>query len=150
MIRTYSYDPSLITDQGKDQMRFELGDTETEDQELTCALCDEEYDAIIAKYGESWRRARLKCLEAICMKLSFEVDTSVGGLSYSLSARAERWQKMLEAEKKKAALVATPILCPSVNGIGGPEDGGHYFYADMQHNHRKCAPTAPKRGLKRV
>ena len=149
MTRTYTYNPALITDQGKDQMRFELGDTEVDEAEMTCALCDEEYTAIITKYGSSWRKARLKCLEAICMKLSFEVTTSIAGLSYSLDARAERWQKMYAAEKKKAA-AAMPILCPSVNGLGGPEDGGHYFYADMQHNHRKCAPTAPQRGLKDV
>ena len=34
---TYSYDPARIRERGKDQMRFELGDTVTEGGADTCA-----------------------------------------------------------------------------------------------------------------
>lgn len=148
MSRTYSYDPANITAKGKDQMRFELGDTETDEEEMTCVLCDEEYTAIINS-AASWRRARLQCLKAICMRLAYEVNTSIDGLSYSLDARAERFRKMYEEEKKKAALTG-PISCPALDGPVGPEDGGHYFYADMLHNHRKCPSTAPQEGFRNV
>ncbi|MGO5028967.1 hypothetical protein [Candidatus Agathobaculum pullicola] len=50
MASTYTYDPSMITLKGKDQMRFELGDTVIQGGNMTAALCDEEYEAIITKY----------------------------------------------------------------------------------------------------
>ena len=74
---TYTYDPSRITEGGISQMRFELGDTMIEQGPMTCPLCDEEYTAIIKKYGSNWRRARYMCLKAIVMKLSYEVVLQV-------------------------------------------------------------------------
>ena len=35
---TYSYDPTKIRERGKDQMRFELGDTVTEGGADTCSV----------------------------------------------------------------------------------------------------------------
>lgn len=136
MTGTYSYNPAKITDGGVDQMRFELGDTVVDMEGITSPLCNEEYSAIIQKYGKSWRKAKLKCLEAICMKLSYEVDTSVGGLSYSLSERFDRWKKMLDEAKKEAAAVAgVPRAgCP---GSLMPHGGTPYFYNDMHMNPRK-------------
>ena len=133
---TYSYDPTKITDGGVDQMRFELGDTIIDMEDITSPLCDEEYNAILTKYGSNWRKAKLKCLEAIVMKLSFEVTTSVGGLSYSLSERYERWKKMLDDAKKEAKAVAN---VPRAGNAGSlmPHGGTPYFYNDMQANTRK-------------
>lgn len=54
MPATYTYDPSMITVEGKDRMRFELGDTVVQGGNLTAALCDEEYEVTIAQY---WRIA---------------------------------------------------------------------------------------------
>ncbi len=133
---TYTYDPTKITEQGRDQMRFELGDTVVDMGGITSPLCDEEYDAILRKHGANWRKAKYKCLEAIVMKLSYEVDTSVGGLSYSLSDRFKRWKEMKDEAKKQ------------LNGIAGvpragdpaslmPHGGTPYFYNDMQANKRK-------------
>lgn len=133
---TYSYDPTQITEGGRDQMRFELGDTIVDLGPISSPLCDEEYDAILAKYGKSWRKAKLRCLEAIVMKLSYEVNTSLDGLSYSLSERYERWKKMLDDEKKKASgLFSVPR--PGFEGSLSPHGGTPYFYNDMQANRRK-------------
>lgn len=136
MPANYTYDPSRITEGGLDQMRFELGDTVVDMGGITSPLCDEEYMAIIGKYGSKWRKAKIKCLEAICMKLSYEVDTSVGGLSYSLNQRFERWKKMLEEEKKEAAALNG---VPTAGNAGSlmPNGGTPYFYNDMQANRRK-------------
>ena len=133
---TYSYDPTKITEGSVDQMRFELGDTVVDMADKTCALCDEEYQAIINKYGSSWKRARYECLKAICMKLSFEVDTSVGGLSYSLSQRFDRWKQMQEAAKKELAAIHG---VPRAGDPGSLMPNGRtpYFYNDMQANYRK-------------
>ena len=133
---SYTYDPTKITEQGMDQMRFELGDTVVDLEGITSPLCDEEYRAILGKYGKNWRTAKIKCLEAIVMKLSYEVNTSLDGLSYSLSERYERWKKMLDEEKKRAsALVSTPRV--GFEGSLMPHGGTPYFYNDMQANRRK-------------
>ena len=132
----YTYDPSKITEGGMDQMRFELGDTVVDLDTITSPLCDEEYNAIIQKYGKSWRRAKFECLRAIVMKLSYEVDTSIGGLSYSLDQRYERWKKMYDDAKKDANAIAST---PRVGNPGSlsPHGGTPYFYNDMQANRRK-------------
>ena len=133
---TYSYDPTKITDKGKDQMRFELGDTVTDMQGATSPLCDEEYQAIISKYGRSWKRAKYECLKAICMKMAYEVDTSVGGLSYSLSERYERFKKMKDSlQRELAGVYGVPR--PGNPGSLMPNNGTPYFYDDMQANRRK-------------
>ena len=133
---TYSYDPTKITEGGMDQMRFELGDTVVDLETITSPLCDEEYTAIINKYGKNWRIAKLKCLEAIVMKLSYEVNTSVGGLSYSLSERYERWKTMY-AEAKKQANAVAGVPRAGFAGSLMPHGGTPYFYNDMQANRRK-------------
>ena len=40
MAGTYSYDPAKLEEDGKDLMRFQLGDTMVEGKEKTCALTD--------------------------------------------------------------------------------------------------------------
>lgn len=135
---TYSYDPTKITEQGLHQMRFELGDTVVDMGAASSPLCDEEYNAILAKYGQSWRKARYECLKAIVMKLSYEVDTRVDGLSYSLSQRYERWKKM--ADEEKATLMAMGGLPIAREDALMPAGGTPYFYNDMQTNIRKFGP----------
>ena len=135
---TYSYDPTKITENGVDQMRFELGDTVVDIEGVSSPLCDEEYTAILDKYGQSWRKAKMKCLEAIVMKFSYEVNTSVGGLSYSLdhanilSVISGQKKMYDEAKKEEAAMGGLPLVgCPDAIS------GAPYFYNDMQANIRK-------------
>lgn len=133
---TYTYNPAKCQDGGIDQMRFELGDTVTDMDAIVSPLCDEEYAAILKKYGKNWRRAKYECLKAICMKLAYEVNTSVDGLSYSLSERYERFKKMKdEAKKELAAIGGVPR--PGNPGSLSPHGGTPYFYNDMQANRRK-------------
>lgn len=134
----YTYDPSKITDGGLDQMRFELGDTVVDMEGITSPLCDEEYNAIIGRYGKKWRVAKLRCLEAIVMKLAYEVNTSVGGLSYSLDQRFERWKKMLEEEKKVVAgVMGVPVAGDPSSLIPNGLTPTPYYHNDMQANIRK-------------
>lgn len=135
-IFTYSYDPTKITAGGVDQMRFELGDTVVDMEGVSSPLCDEEYTAIISKYGENWRKARFYCLKAIVMKLSYEVNTSVGGLSYSLSDRYERWKKLYDDEKKTMGGIYGVPVAGNPTSLS-PHGGTPYFYNDMQANRRK-------------
>jgi hypothetical protein len=126
---TYSYDPGSCQDKSVNQMRFELGDTDVRGKSRTAALCNEEYTAMIKGKG-SWNQAKLACLEAIVMKLSFEVDTSVGGLSYSLSARADRWMQMRDKLKQQ---LTGGIPCGNAQALSSPA----YFYPGMLSNRRK-------------
>ena len=133
---TFSYDPTKITEGGKDQLRFELGDTVVDMGGIPAVLSDQEYDAILGKYPNSWRSAKFYALQAIVMKLSYEVDTSVGGLSYSLNQRFDRWKKMLDEEKKAmAGLMGLPT--PGDPTSLSPYGGTPYFYNDMQRNWRR-------------
>ena len=133
---TYSYDPSKITDGGVDQMRFELGDTVVAMEGAASPLCDEEYKAILDKYGNNWRTAKYKCLEAICMKMSYEVNTSVGGLSYSLSERYNRFKAMMDEAKKEMSAIHGVPRAGNTASLS-PHGGTPYFFNDMQANRRK-------------
>ena len=133
---TYTYFPDKITEGGVDQMRFELGDTVVDMDGMTSPLCDEEYKAILAKYGKNWRMAKYKCLEAICMKLAYEVNTSVGGLSYSLSERYNRFKAMKDDAKKEMSAISGVPRAGNPGSLS-PHGGTPYFYNDMQANRRK-------------
>ena len=133
---TFTYDPTKIADGGLDQMRFELGDTVVDMEGISSPLCDEEYTAIIGKYGTHWRKAKFMCLRAIMMKLSYEVNTSVDGLSYSLDQRYQRWKQLYDdAKKEQIALGGVPRAGDP--GSLMPHHGTPYFYDDMQANIRK-------------
>lgn len=135
MGRTYSYNPVNITEKGVDRMRLELGDTVFAPGELTGALCDEEYAAIIGE-NKRWKRAKIKCLEAILMKYSHQVNVSVDGLSYSFKDRVDFWKQLL-AETKRQCSIGVPTANPlALNGRIGGES---YFYNDMHGNPRTDA-----------
>ena len=76
MKKTYTYNPEKIGEQGVDRMRFELGDTMVEGEQETSALCNEEYEAIIAA-RKTWKRAKLTALESIMRRFGMEVNTTV-------------------------------------------------------------------------
>ena len=119
-------------------MRFELGDTVVDMEGISSPLCDEEYSAILDKYGKKWRVAKVMCLRAIVMKLAYEVDTSVGGLSYSLSQRYDRWKAMLDREEKIAASInGVPVAGDPMSLIPHGLTPTPYYHNDMQANRRK-------------
>lgn len=132
----YSYEPILCMDGSFNQMRFELGDTVIEEVGLSSMLSDEEYMAILDANEGKWKQAKLVCLEAIMMKLSYEVDTKVDGLSYSLNQRADRWQAMYDKLKKE--LKATDAVGGIKYGLpNSTERKPYYFHTDMHSNPRK-------------
>lgn len=133
---TYSYSPEKCQDGGVDQMRFELGDTVTDMDAATSALCDEEYQAIINKHGKNWKKAKFLCLDAICKKLAYEVSTSVDGLSYSLQERYPRFEKMRDDLKKELSAVGSAPRAGNPASLS-PHGGTPYFYNNMQANRRK-------------
>lgn len=127
----YTYDPAKITEQGKDRMRFELGDTMVEGQADTSALMDEEIQAALDTHPKSWKRAKLMLLESICRRFAYEVDTKTGPLSLGLKDRAKLWKE--DYEKLKKEISAESCNVPKIgNGMNEPP----YFYTGMQENRR--------------
>lgn len=131
---TYSYDPTKIRERGKDQMRFELGDTVTEGGADTCALSDEEYDAILdgLKEGKkAWVRAKLAVLEAIMFRFSYQMDTKVDVLQYGLGDRAAHWKQLYDDLKKQVrASVSVPAMASAI------QNTPPYFHTGMEENPR--------------
>lgn len=127
MPASYNYDPSRLKEKGKDLMRFQLGDTMVEGKEKTCALSDEEYEAIL-EMNPAWKRAKLVCIESIFRRFSYEPDTETGPLSFQFGARAKMWQE--EYEKLKKELSASDL---SVAAISAQSSCGKppYFYTGM-------------------
>ena len=129
--KTYTYNPEKIGESGVDRMRFEIGDTMVEGEQETSALCNEEYEAIIAA-RKTWKRAKLAVLESIMRRFGMEVNTTVGPLKLEMQSRAEFWRKQYEQLKKECGADTVPTA-----GKVSPEsgtDGGHYFYGGMHDN----------------
>lgn len=137
---TYSYDPTRIRAWGKDQMRFELGDTQVEGGADTCFLADEEYTAFLedARPGaKTWNHAKLKVLEAILFKASYQVDTKIDVLEYKFGDRADRLRKLYDDLKKQVmAAASVPTLPPSM------ANEPPYFHKGMQENHAAMHPES--------
>lgn len=133
---TYSYNPEKIAENGVDRMRLELGDTTFAPGELTAALCDEEYKAIIGQH-KTWKKAKLECLRAIVMKFAHQVNFSVDGVSYSFSDRLEFWKAQYKEAKTENSL-GVPTANPLA--LNGEIGGGPYFYNDMMANPRRDFP----------
>jgi hypothetical protein len=125
----YTYKPEEIQDESVSRMRFELGDTTFRPGELTAALCDEEYSAILDS-KKSWKKMKIDCLKAIVMKFAHQTDLTVNGISYSFSKRLDFWKKLL-SEMKASDSTAIPTMDMS---FLNDSDGGHYFHNDMHKN----------------
>lgn len=134
MTMTYSYNPAKIKARGKDQMRFELGDTQTEGGADTCALADEEYETMLMGLKEgkrAWLFAKLAVLEAILFKMQYQVNTKIDVLQYDFGDRAERWRKMYETLKKQT--LATAAISTMASSV---QDTPPYFHKGMEENPR--------------
>lgn len=129
---TYTYDPLKIKERGKDQMRFEIGDTLVDGGADTCVLADEEYEGILSGTADgsaAWKKAKLSILEAVLFKMSYQVNTKIDVLQYDFSGRAEQWKKLYNDLKNEVGKsLAVPIM--DVGAMKKPP----YFYTEMQSN----------------
>ena len=134
---TYTYDPGNMRDAsgrtiyGLDLMRFELGDVMVEGEADTCAMCDEEYLAVIPSSVptvRAWKKTKLKCLESIMHRFAYEPDTKDGPVSWAFGDRAKLWKSMYDDLKKELAITAASA--PAIGALvqNPPEP---YFYAGM-------------------
>ncbi len=140
---TYTYDPKKIKEHGKDRLRFELGDTQTDGGAETCALSDEEYEGLLDEIQpgkRAWLRVKLDAVNAILHKMAFEVDTKIDVLEYKFGDRAERWQKLKNTlEKELLGMTSVPLIDASIRKTPP------YFHTGMQGNPNAAdSPAAPR------
>ena len=94
---TWTYDPSIPTD--KDAVRFEIGDTDTNDQ----LLQDEEIGYLLTTEG-TVLGAAIVAAEKAAAKLAKQADQTVSKVSVSLSQRAEAYRKLVGDLKNRLAI----------------------------------------------
>ena len=143
----YTYTPSNVATYSPDRMRFELGDTMVEGGVETCALCDEEYSAVLSGLPSSpsarqWKKHKLRCLEAIMRKFAYEPNTKVGPADFKFGDRAKLWKQMYDDLKSElgttaASASAISVLAqnPATSEITPP-----YFYNGMM-SHEEAEGT---------
>ncbi len=129
---SYTYDPSKIPENGKDRMRFELGDTMVEGGSDTSALTDEEIEAALQTYLGAWKKAKFFLVESVYRRFSYEVNTRTGPLTLELQERAKRWEAMYNALKKEVDAEAVTVPPLYEDGRNKPP----YFHTGMHRNER--------------
>lgn len=132
MGRTYTYEPEKISENGKDRMRFELGDTMVEGGSDTSALTDEEITAAIEMFPKKWKRAKLTLLESICRRFAYEPDTKTGPLSFTFGERAKLWRE--DYEKLKKDVENGSLAVPMYGADPERRSKSPYFYTGMMEN----------------
>lgn len=132
MKKGYTYDPEKIKEDGKDRMRFELGDTMVEGGADTSALTDEEITTVLGMYPGRWKRAKLALLESICRRFTYEPDTRTGPLTFGFGERAKLWREDYEKLKKEVQNAPASIPQPGTGMDGRARPP--YFYSGMMQN----------------
>lgn len=112
---TYSYDPSKIGERGLDRMRFELGDVFVEEPEKSAYLSDEEI-SVALESSASWKRAKLRLIETLLRRFSYEVDTKVAEADWKLHQRVDDWKA--EYARLKAEVDAEEIAASGALKVG--------------------------------
>ena len=104
---TYSGNPSASS---RDQVRFEIGDTDQGDQQLQ----DAEVDYLLAQTPDPYYAAACGC-DAIAAKMSRQAQKSVGAISIAANQRADAYRKRAVELREKAV---------RINGLPGIGVGG--------------------------
>lgn len=125
----YTYDGTKIGEQGKDRMRFELGDVMVDDGPRNAYLSDEEIEAMIETHKPSWLMAKLALVESVLRRFSYEVDMRSGPLQLSLSQRYNAWKAMYDKLKTEAEAASS---APDYGAKGNSRPP--YFYEGMHDN----------------
>lgn len=127
---TYSYNPELIGEFGKDRMRFELGDTFVEEEEKTAYLSDEEISAVIEN-SSTWKKAKFQLVESLIRRFAYEVDEKTSPAEWSWHQRFENWKKLRDELKSSAdAESISPLGNSNPSKLKRPP----YFFEDMHAN----------------
>lgn len=126
-----TYDPNAVNQNGKDRIRFELGDTDPDDAELQ----DEEIEAILETQSEAtvpWLRSAAMLARVVHRRYSRQATFSVGTIKFDYQGRAEQWGKLADSLEVQAGVGiagASTSAAPSAGGVAAL--GENYFYKGM-------------------
>lgn len=115
----YTYDQTKILEWGVDRMRLDLGDTDVENGGESCALSDEEYEALINDTygaGRTWKYAQLRCLQVIVARMAMMTDVQLDGMTLDMTQRYERWRIMLRCKQELFKGLSAPRCSCSDKG----------------------------------
>lgn len=104
----WSYDTSLTTT--RDRVRFLIGDTDTNDQQLS----NEEISFVLSDNSDKVYAAAVECVRALRAKFARLVDRSVGDLKNSYSQRQKAYEDLETALQKKATGNIASIMAGAV------------------------------------
>lgn len=110
MAASYSYDESRLAENGKDYMRYVIGDVNVENGGQSAYVSDEAIQAMLDRFP-TFRMAEIALLKHLLRRFSYEVNTQVGALRLDLKDRVEHWRQLLkelqaESSSPQAALTA--------------------------------------------
>lgn len=104
---TYSSNPAYSA---KDQVRFLIGDTDSNDP----LLDDQEIAWVLSKYNNSPINAAIRCCESVVAKFSRLANEAVGQVRIDFSQKAEGYTRMMTILKTR---LATEDAAPYAGGI---------------------------------
>lgn len=126
----YTYDPTKLTEPGKDRMRFELGDVMTDGGAETAYFSDEEIEAMLQVYPR-WKRAKFELVKSVLHRFAYETDTKVGAMQLWLDQRYAHFKALYEELKNEAEAASTMPGDAAMKRKGPP-----YFFEGMHNNRR--------------
>ena len=126
---TFSFDASQINDGGLNQARFELGDCLVVEPEKNAFLSDEEILAVL-ETNLSWKRKKLRLIDSLLHRFSFEVNQSVREAEWQLSDRFKHFEAL---RKKLLDEIAAEGICA---GFKKSSARPPIFYLGMNDNRR--------------
>lgn len=98
----WTYDGTLDTNGEK--VRLLIGDTDTNDQQLT----DAEISYFLTEAGSNIRLAAILSVEALIAKYARQVDTSIGDLRVGASKKVANYEALLTRLRMRQLTEATP------------------------------------------
>ncbi len=109
MTWSYTGDP---TSSNRDQVRFLIQDTDSEDQ----LLQDGEVDFLLLEHPAP-QRAAVRACEILMIKFAREVDSSVGSVREACSQRHKQYTELLKTLKRRASIANVAPLAGGIDQL---------------------------------
>lgn len=128
MVWTYTDSPATST---SDELRFYIGDTDANDQQLT----DAEVAFLLASYGGAKNGAIAACT-MLAAKYARMVDRTIGALSISASQKSKAYQSLAKTLQSQFSLSAIPFaggisISDKENRDSDTDKTPPFFWRDM-------------------
>lgn len=125
---TATYDPTKVSDEALNRIRFELGDTDPEGAELQ----DEEISAVLEASEGGWQEAAARLARVVHRRYARLVNFQVGPVKFDYDSRAKAWGALADRLESGAPGSGSDSALHAVPSAGGiASEGGNYFRTGM-------------------